>query len=329
MLSSFAVNYMIFEDMSLSISGSFPLRADGHCDTILAMQEEKKVHIDLETLPRYADMQFMALFIEEERDCKKAKAEYEALYRFYRTLQTEEYYDLLIPLKNGDSFRRLEPENTGIVLAIENCAPLGVDEDDVFEAYEHGVRAFGVVWNGSNCFGGGAFSGGGLTSSGERFLRDLNRLPVAVDLAHMNERTFYNSLEILEHPPIVTHTCCYDLNPHCRNLKEEQMKELRMAGGIMGITFVNKFLSAEKEDASLDRIVDHILYASDFMGIENIALGSDFDGADMPKDMEDQSCLPYLYEKMKQRDFTDREIEMVAGENLFRYMFATLSREEI
>lgn len=323
------MSYMYFKNMSLSSPGSFPLRADGHCDTILAMQRGKHLHINFETMPRYVDMQFMALFIEEESDNQKAKAEYESLYQYYRTLQTEDYYDLLIPLKNGDSFHRLEPENTGVVLAMENCAPLGCDEDDLFEAYERGIRSFGIVWNGSNCFGGGAYSESGLTPAGERFLRNLNRLPVAVDLAHMNERTFYDSLEILEHPPIVSHSCCYGLTPHCRNLKESQMKELRMADGVMGITFVDAFLSDNKEDATIDRIIDHILYASDFMGIDKVALGSDFDGADMPMDMEKQSCLPLLYKKMKQRGFTDGDIKMVAGENLFRYMYATLSREEI
>lgn len=319
---------MIYDDMSLSFSGSFPLRADGHCDTLLAMAEGNCRHIDVETMQRYMDMQFMAIFIEEEDNPQKAMKELERLYAYYLTLQTEEYSDHWVPLKNGESFRRLEPENIGLVLALENCAALGAHDEAVFDLYEKGFRSFGIVWNHENCFAGGAYSEEGLTFAGERLLRTLNRLPVAVDLAHMNERSFYDALAVLEHPPIVTHTCCYDLNPHCRNLKENQMKELRMAGGLMGITFVNKFLKAKPEEASLDAVIDHILYASDFMGIDKIALGSDFDGADMPEDLEGQKELPQLYRRMKERDFSDEEIGMVAGENLFRYMISTLSREE-
>ncbi|MBQ2763844.1 MAG: membrane dipeptidase [Firmicutes bacterium] len=319
---------MNFEDMSLAFSGSFPLRADGHCDTFLALKENKCKHIDIEQMHRYMDMQFAALFVEEENDPVKAKEILDDLYFYYRTLQTEEFYDLWIPLKNGESFRRLESDNIGIVLAVENCAPFGADEDAVWEAYDRGFRSFGIVWNHSNCMAGGAFSDDGLTDKGERLIRNLNRLPVAVDLAHMNEKSFYEALSVIEHPPIVTHTCCYDLNPHCRNLKENQMKELRMAGGLMCITFVDKFLKENPQEASMDAIIDHILYASDFMGIDKVALGSDFDGADMPFDLDSQKSLPDLYKRMKERDFSDDEINMVAGENLFRYMIKTLSREE-
>lgn len=319
---------MMYDDMSLSFSGSFPLRADGHCDTLLAMKNGECRHINVEEMHRYMDMQFMALFVEEENDPEKAKEILDELYFYYRTLQTEEYYDLWIPLKNADSFRRLERDNIGLILAVENCAPFGVDEDSVFEAYDRGFRSFGIVWNHSNCMAGGAFSDDGLTAKGERLIRNLNRLPVAVDLAHMNERSFYDALQIVEHAPIVTHTCCYDLNPHCRNLKENQMKELRMAGGLMCITFVDKFLHEDPAKASVDTIIDHILYASDFMGIDKVALGSDFDGADMPEDLGNQKEMQTLYERMKQRDFSDEEIRMVIGENLFGYMMKTLRRQE-
>ena len=78
----------------------------------------------------------------------------------------------------------------------------------------------------------------------------------------------------------------------------------------------------------MDSVIDHILYASDFMGIDKIALGSDFDGADMPEDLKSQKELSGLYRRMKERDFSDDEIRMVAGENLFRFMIQTLSREE-
>ena len=96
----------------------------------------------------------------------------------------------------------------------------------------------------------------------------------------------------------------------------------------MCITFVDKFLKENPQEASMDAIIDHILYASDFMGIDKVALGSDFDGADMPFDLDSQKSLPDLYKRMKERDFSDDEINMVAGENLFRYMIKTLSREE-
>lgn len=319
----------IFDDMSLSFSGSFPLRADGHCDTLVAQAKGENIHIDLETMEREMDLEFMAIYVEEEKDPLVAKEILDQYYYRYRAMQTEEFYDIWVMLLNGESFRRLNPDNIGLVLAMENCAALGVDEDLVFDYYEKGFRSFGITWNHENCFAGGADTDTGLKPAGERLLRNMNRLPVAVDLAHMNENSFYDALNVLSYGPIVSHTCCYELNPHQRNLKENQMKELRMAKGIMGITFVDKFLAENPADASLDTVIDHILYASDFMGIDRVALGSDFDGADMPWDLANQKSLPQLYHRMHERGFSDAEINMVAGENLFRYMIDTLSREEI
>lgn len=316
-----------FEDMSLSFAGSFPFRADGHCDT-LTNDGRYGFHIDLDSLDRDMDMQVMAIFIDEENNPERAAELLDDEFFHYRDLLTEEYYDLWIPLKNKESFRRLERDNVGIILALENCAPLGISEDAVFEAYDRGFRSFGVVWNNENCFGGGAYSDAGLSFKGEQLLRNLNRLPVAVDFAHMNEKTFYDALDVITNPPLVTHTCCYDLVPHCRNLKENQMKDLRMAGGVMGITFVDKFLAENPSEASIDKIIDHILYASDFMGIDKIALGSDFDGADMPEGIGGPKDLPALYDRMRQRDFSEEEIRMVAGENLLRYYYRVLSLEE-
>ncbi|MGI5875071.1 MAG: dipeptidase [Bacillota bacterium] len=318
---------MYYDDMSLSFSGSFPFRADGHCDTLTAMKDGRNRHIDPETLARYMDLQFMALFVEED-DAVKAAAVLDELYLYYRTLLTEEYGDLWIPLKNGDSFARLDRDNIGVILALENCSALAVAEDEVYDAYDKGFRSFGIVWNGRNNFGAGALSEGGLTAAGERLLRTLNRLPAAVDLAHMNERTFFDALDVLEYPPIVTHAGCGLVHPHVRNLTEDQMKELRQAGGIMGITFVSQFLGPDPANVGFDDIIDHVLYASDYVGIDHIAFGSDFDGADLPDEMTDVSRMAALYRRMRERDFSEAEVRMIAGENLLGYMKATLSREE-
>ncbi|MBQ4093240.1 MAG: membrane dipeptidase [Firmicutes bacterium] len=193
---------MMYDDMSLSFSGSFPLRADGHCDTLLALKEGNCRHINIDDMHWFMDMQFMALFVEEENDPIKAKEILDELYLYYRTLQTEEYYDIWIPLKNGDSFHRLDRDNIGIILAVENCAAFGVDDDAVYEAYDRGFRSFGIVWNHSNCMAGGAFSEDGLTAKGERLIRNLNRLPVAVDLAHMNERSFMTRFRLWSMLPL-------------------------------------------------------------------------------------------------------------------------------
>ncbi len=157
---------------------------------------------------------------------------------------------------------------------------------------------------------------GGLNELGVSVVKELNRLGVLVDVSHVSDETFWDVLEVSEAPVVASHSSCRDLSNHPRNMNDEMIRGLAKQGGVIQITFVDQFLDVEHHaarEASIEkvssggeaetdrepippvnweRIVDHIDHAVQVAGVDHVGLGSDFDGADMPRGMEDVSFLP-------------------------------------
>ncbi|MDO4542369.1 MAG: membrane dipeptidase [Bacillota bacterium] len=306
---------------SLGEPGSLSLRIDGHCDTITALKNGKASHIDLDAMEYYVDAQFFALYIKEESATAEAVRENMSYYRYYRDILLKN--KKIVPILKGSDLKDLKPGQVGSILAIENAEALAVSGDALYEFIDMGYRSFGITWSNENSFAGGANTEVGLKDLGRDLLRAMNDQPVVVDLAHMSRQSFFDSLEVLEKAPVVTHSCCYGLCKHCRNLEDDALISLASVGGIMGITFVRRFLQ-EDDLATIDRIVDHIIYAADIMGIDKVAIGSDFDGADLPVDMDSQRDMDKLWQQMAQRDFMPEEIAAVRGGNWQRFLSEAL-----
>src|SRR6202043_4038850 len=146
--------------------------------------------------------------------------------------------------------------------------------------YELGVRSIGLTHARRNAAGhGGVFapsgsSRDGVTAFGRELVRECEALGVIVDLAHINPAGFDEILSITTKPPIVSHANArrfYDIE---RNVSDEQIKAIGQRRGVIGINSV--LVSPRKEEATLDRYVDHIEHVVDLIGIDGVAIGFDF-----------------------------------------------------
>ena len=148
-----------------------------------------------------------------------------------------------------------------------------------------GVRSLGITWSRPNAFGHGVpfaqpsspDTGPGLTEAGRALVRACNALGILVDLAHLNERGFWDVARISERPLVVTHACANALVPSSRNLTDAQLDAVRDTGGVVGICFHREDCGPRRED-----IARHVHYVAERIGPAHVALGSDFDGALMP-----------------------------------------------
>jgi membrane dipeptidase len=196
-----------------------------------------------------------------------------------------------------------------------------------------GLRSLGPVWSRSNAFGHGvpfAFpsspdTGPGLTPAGVALVRRCAELGIGVDLSHLNEAGFWDVARLDGAPLIASHSAAHALCPASRNLTDAQIDAIGASGGLVGVVFAVAFIRADGEDDAdtpLETIVAHVRHVADRVGVDHVALGSDFDGATMPTALGDVTGLPRLLQALRAGGFTEPELEQIAWANWRRVLEA-------
>lgn len=185
-----------------------------------------------------------------------------------------------------------------------------------------GVRYLGPLHLWPNALGGTSRKpkrDEGLTDLGRDVLRECERCGVIVDLAHINRRGFFEALELLTEPVMVTHTGVAGVHVSWRNLDDEQIRAVADRGGCIGIIFARQFLGG----SSIEAVVDHIKHVIDVAGEDVPALGSDFDGFVVPPEgLEDIAAMPNLTVALSRRGIPTRVIEKILSHNVLRVLDA-------
>lgn len=219
-----------------------------------------------------------------------------------------------------------------IVLHMEGAEALQQNPDllDVF--YERGLRSIGPLWNRPSRFGHGLNAkfphspdtGAGLTSDGKDFIRRCANKKMVIDVSHMNEKAFWNTVDILQQPIVATHSNSHALCPQARNLTDPQLKAIRESKGMVGVNFDVAFLRSDGQrnaDTSIDVILEHLEYLMDHLGEEHVGFGSDFDGALIGTELEDVTGLHRLIKRMQQRGYSKTLIENICLNNWVRVLY--------
>lgn len=168
---------------------------------------------------------------------------------------------------------------------------------------------------------------GGLTPFGLEVLKASNELGIVTDLSHSNDKTFYEVLERSSRPPIMSHTAVFSVCQHWRCLTDDQIKALADAGGAMGIAFAPMFIDPDPRKATIDRLVEHICYVADLVGIDYVGIGSDFDGlGDTIPVVPEVSQLVNLTRSMLAHGLSEEEIQKVWGGNFLRLLQKNIDR---
>ena len=216
-----------------------------------------------------------------------------------------------------------------MVLHMEGAEAIGADLANLERLYAAGLRSLGLVWSCPNIFGHGvpfAFprspdTGPGLTAAGKELVRACNRLGIMIDVSHLNERGFWDVAGLSTAPLVATHACAHAICPSTRNLTDRQLDAIRQSNGVVGFNFsVNDVRPDAHLDADtpLDTVVHHLGYLVDRVGEDHVALGSDFDGAVMPRPIGDASCLPHLIAALREHGFGESAVRKLALANWLR-----------
>ncbi len=176
-----------------------------------------------------------------------------------------------------------------------------------------------LTWNGENQYGGGAFSDGELTEKGIEMINKCNVHNIALDLSHLNRKTFFSAIEKANRV-LVSHTCFDKLCSHKRNVTDEQISEVVDKNGIIGLTFVRGFLT-NNEVATIEDLVMHIDYFCSKFSFRNLAIGTDFFGTENGvQGVNNYSDFYKIRESLKRIGYQDNVIEDIMKGNAERFL---------
>jgi membrane dipeptidase len=223
------------------------------------------------------------------------------------------------------------------VLHLEGAEAIDPGLEALDTWYQAGLRSLGPVWSRPNQFAHGVpfifpsspDTGPGLTPAGRALVLRCAELGILVDLSHLNEAGFWDVAKLEAGPLVASHAGAHSLSAASRNLTDRQLDAIGATGGLVGIVFASLFLRpdfADVADTPIDLIAAHARYVADRIGVEHVALGSDFDGATIPAALGDAAGLPRLLESLADAGFGAEELEAIAWGNWRRVLGAWWSR---
>jgi membrane dipeptidase len=225
----------------------------------------------------------------------------------------------------------MENDIFAAVLHMEGCEAIGADLTALETFHAAGLRSLGPVWSRNNIFGHGvpfAFpmgpdTGPGLTGAGFDLVRECNRLGILIDLAHITEKGFWDVAKTTDQPLIASHSNAHSLTAVARNLTDRQLDAIRDSNGLAGLNYATTMLrpdGLENAHTPLSDMVRHVDYMVERMGIDCVALGSDFDGATIPEGITDAAGNQNLIAALRDAGYGDAELTKICRENWLRVL---------
>ena len=280
---------------------------DLHCDTLYRANNEKA---------SVADNGFEFSF-------KKA-AEYASAFRLFDDccrLINRELNDNPCGFHKAENSEELEKSSYNIILSVEGGAVLGGDLNRVELLKKRGVRFLTLTWNGRNEIGDGILCDNpkGLSSFGKELIPVLEENNIIIDISHASEPLFYDVAQLSKKPFVATHSNSRKYCSNKRNLTDEQFRYICKSGGIVGLNFHRYFL---KDDGKADfsDIEKHMEHFLSLGGEDNISLGSDFDGAEMPYCIKGVESMADLYGYFLSRNYSEELLRKIFYNNAERFL---------
>ena len=251
-----------------------------------------------------------------------------------RLLALERAGELLIARSVEDLDNALDAGVHAAVMHLEGAEAIDPALDALDTWHAAGLRSLGPVWSRPNAFGHGVpfrfpsspDTGPGLTDAGRALVRRCEELGILVDLSHLNAAGFWDVQRLVAGPLVASHSCAHALAPAARNLTDPQLDAIGASGGLVGVAFAVDFLRSdgrEEPATPMTAIVDHVRYVAERIGVDHVALGSDFDGATIPRDLGDVTGLPRLLGALGDAGFSRDQVGRIAYDNWRRVLEVT------
>jgi len=214
-----------------------------------------------------------------------------------------------------DDYLKLRRQRRDIVaglLSVEGAHALEGDLANLDRFFDAGIRMMSPSHFFDTDIGGSAHGvlKGGLTDLGRRLIGRMEARGMLVDVAHASARTIGDVLAIATRPLVVSHTGVRGTCDNVRNLSDDQIRAIARTGGVIGIGYWSTAVCGRDVRA----ISAAIRYTARVVGVDHVALGSDFDGSTTTP--FDTTGVGQLIDGLLTEGLTEDEIRKVMGENV-------------
>ena len=294
---------------------------DLHCDTLTVCfsNQEQLLNDSMSVSLKYVRRDFcwcqtFAVYVPDSLRGMDAVRYFDAHYRFFGE-QMRSYSAFVAQVKNVCEIDEvLQSGRCAAILSIEGGSAIGPDLSRVRALAEMGVKLIGLTWNAENELGGGFDYEGGLKPFGVEAVAEMERCGIVVDVSHLNDRGFEDMLQIARRPFIASHSNARSICNHPRNLNDAQIKELIRRRGLLGLNFYERFLS-ENGPGAIKELLEHIHHILALGGEDILALGADFDGAQVHEEIGGPHKLSFLYRELLKSGLPKAIIEKIFFSN--------------
>ena len=278
----------------------------------------------------------------------------------------EKYPETLVWALTAADLRRAHKEGKiGSLLGLEGGHAIENSLGALRTYYDLGARYMTLTHNVTTAWADAALDSakhGGLTPFGKEVVREMNRMGMLVDLAHVSPGTMSDALDVTEAPVIFSHSGARAMVDHRRNVPDSILRRVPANGGVVMVPFVTAFVSREvaayehddqvvvdearktaggdtaaarkvidawraahpAPHATLSQVADQIEYVKKIVGPDHVGIGGDFDGiTTVVVGLEDVSKYPALFAELAHRGWSDEDMRKLAGENILRVLEQT------
>ncbi len=223
-------------------------------------------------------------------------------------------------LKCYISDKKDDQNMTAGFLGVEGAHALDGKLDNVKVLFDNGVRMMGPTHFFDNKLGGSAHgvSSEGLTKFGKDVIKKMVELNMIIDVAHSSPQIIDDIFSITNKPIVSSHTGVKGTCDNVRNLSDKHIKAIANSDGLISIAMFEQAVCGTDAAATAQAIK----YTANLVGVDYVALGSDFDGSVItPFDI---TGLPLIVEELLKLDFTEDDIQKIMGGNVKRFLLNNL-----
>jgi len=283
-------------------------------------------------LPRWQEggitSQLCAVYLDDEQLNNPLHRGLEMTWHLHD--QASRHDGLVLATSAAEIRQAKQDERVALVFSFEGCEALGADPRFLDLYYKLGLRVASLTHTRRNIYADGCWAAdrqGGLTAAGKALIDRMEELGIVVDLVHIGERGYWEILDRVESPVVLSHTTPTmfpNSDPSSRlaggalprprlELPRDQpmLEALAENGGVLGLIHITH--------RNLSEVVDDIETALDVMGPDHIGLGSDHYGIDLaPQGLEHIGKVPAITEELCRRGHCNETIRKFLGENYLR-----------